>query len=93
MLEMIMTDKFCSAPKVENAIFKVHRSVLAKYSSVIEDLLNVPQRRNAGGGTDGEPLVLTGDNVVGWQLLLGWRYERFAQVLVTASMYSHSPNL
>jgi hypothetical protein len=65
-------------PKVENAIFKVHRSVLEKYSSVIEDMLDAPQGENTegGGGTDEHPLVLTGDGVFGWELLLGWRYER-----------------
>jgi hypothetical protein len=82
-----MNGDFYLEPKVENAIFKVHRSVLAKYSSVIEDMLNVPQGNNGGGGTDEEPLVLIGDKVVGWELLLGWRYERFAQLIVTAPMY------
>jgi len=66
--------------KVENAIFKVHRSVLAKYSSVIEDMLNAPQGNEPRGGTDDKPLVLTGDSVVAWESLLGWQYERFVFV-------------
>jgi hypothetical protein len=66
--------------KVENAIFKVHRSVLAKYSSVIEDMLNAPQGNDARGGTDDKPLVLSGDSVAAWESLLGWQYERFVSV-------------
>jgi hypothetical protein len=66
--------------KAENAIFKVHRSVLVKYSSVIEDMLNAPQGSDAGGGTDEKPLVLTGDSVVAWETLLGWQYERFVSI-------------
>jgi BTB/POZ domain len=66
--------------QVENAIFKVHRSVLAKYSSVIEGMLNAPQGNDSRGGTDDNPLVLTGDSVVAWESLLGWQYERFVPI-------------
>jgi hypothetical protein len=47
-------------------------------------MMNVPQGDNTGGGggTDDQPLVLTGDSVVAWELLLGWQYERFSPTLI-----------
>jgi hypothetical protein len=67
--------------KVENAIFKVHRSFLANQSSVIKDMLGAPQSSTNIDGTDERPLVLTGDSVVGWELLLGFLYERSVNYL------------
>jgi hypothetical protein len=62
--------------KVEKAIFKVHRSILARYSTVIKDMLEVPPSSEFPDGTDEHPLVLDGDGVSGWELLLGTQYNR-----------------
>jgi BTB/POZ domain len=61
---------------VENAIFKVHRYFLAKYSSVISDMFDSPQGSEGTVGTDDNPLVLTGDTACGWELLLDEIYNR-----------------
>jgi len=61
--------------QVENAIFKVHRSSLAKQSSVIKDMLGAPQSSTDRDGTDEKPLVLTGDSAASWELLLESLYE------------------
>jgi len=67
--------------KVENAIFKVHRYFLAKYSSVLRDMLDSPQDSDLRDGTDDNPLVLSGDSSEGWQLLLEEIYTRFVDPL------------
>jgi hypothetical protein len=59
---------------VEKAIFKVHRSIIARYSTVIKDMLNAPNIGN-GDASDERPLVLTGDSVAAWELLLGLQYD------------------
>jgi len=63
--------------EVENAVFKVHRSFLTKYSTVIKDMFEVPQPGKQKEATDENPLVLTGDTAVGWALLLESYYERY----------------
>jgi hypothetical protein len=65
--------------KVENAIFKVHRSFLEKRSSVIKDMLEVPPPTTSLDGTDEKPLVLSGDSASGWEVLLESLYERSAR--------------
>jgi hypothetical protein len=64
---------------VENAIFKVHRSSLAKQSSVIKDMLEAPQSSTNRDGTDERPLVLKGpeDTAASWELLLELLYDRY----------------
>jgi hypothetical protein len=62
---------------VENAIFKVHRYFLAKYSTVLRDMFNAPQNDGMLDGTDEKPLVLTHDIASGWELLLDGIYDRF----------------
>ncbi|KAG8818585.1 hypothetical protein FRC19_010552 [Serendipita sp. 401] len=61
--------------KVENAIFKVHRSLLARSSTAIQDMLSVPSGKGPHDGTDENPLIMSGDSVVGWELLLGLQYS------------------
>jgi hypothetical protein len=63
--------------KVQNAIFKVHRSVLAAYSTVIKDMLEVPSENGSIDGTDERPLILIGDTAAGWEALLGLQYDRY----------------
>jgi hypothetical protein len=65
-------------PKVENAIFKIHRYFLAKYSPVLRDMLNAPQQDGVMDGTDERPIFLTQDRVAGWELLLDSIYDRSA---------------
>jgi BTB/POZ domain len=62
--------------QVENAIFKVHRSFLVKYSTVIKDMFDVPQSGETKEATDETPLVLVGDNASAWELLLESHYDR-----------------
>jgi len=61
--------------QVENAIFNVHRSVLARYSTVIQDLLDSFNENEAKDEADKIPLVMTGDSAAGWELLLGLQYD------------------
>jgi hypothetical protein len=75
---MDITDR---RPKVENAIFKVHRYFLAKYSGVLRDMLDSPQDSTLRDGTDENPLVLSGDSSEGWQLLLEDIYARLVDLL------------
>lgn len=72
-----MCEKLNHFLKVENAIFKVHRSFLAKQSSVIKDMLGGPHPSANRDGTDENPLVLTGDSAASWELLLESLYERY----------------
>jgi hypothetical protein len=70
---------------VQNAIFKVHRYFLAKYSSVLRDMFNTPQEDGVLDGTDEKPLVLMHDSAAGWELLLDAIYDRFALLLADYS--------
>jgi hypothetical protein len=63
--------------KVQSAIFKVHRSVLAAYSTVLKDMLEIPSENGHKDGTDERPLVLIGDSAAGWEVLLGLQYDRY----------------
>ncbi|KAG8816082.1 hypothetical protein FRC19_000589 [Serendipita sp. 401] len=63
--------------QVENAIFKIHRSLLAQYSTVIQDMLSFPGGKNPQDGIDEKPLVMSGDSVAGWELLLGLQYNSY----------------
>ncbi|KAG8810506.1 hypothetical protein FRC17_002910 [Serendipita sp. 399] len=60
--------------QVEDILFKVHRSVLARYSTIIRDMFNLPIDSWSNDGTDAHPLVLSGDSAVAWELLLGLQY-------------------
>ncbi|KAG8826143.1 hypothetical protein FRC17_008369 [Serendipita sp. 399] len=62
--------------QVEDVLFNVHRSVLARYSTTIRDMLEIT--RESGINTRGNkenPLILTGDTVAAWELLLGLQYN------------------
>ncbi|KAG8778648.1 hypothetical protein FRC16_003765, partial [Serendipita sp. 398] len=61
--------------QVENAIFKVHRSLFSRYSTVIESMLSVPSSKETHDGTDEKPLVMSGDSVAGWEFLLELQYK------------------
>jgi hypothetical protein len=43
----------------------------------MKDMLEVPRSGETKEATDENPLVLTGDNALGWALLLGSHYERY----------------
>ena len=75
---------------MENAIFKVHRYFLAKYSCVLRDMFNAPQKDGMDDGTDEKPLVLMHDNASGWELLLNAIYDRFAPPMQILADYSES---
>jgi hypothetical protein len=61
--------------QVGNGTFKVHKSVLANYSSVMEVMVNCPKGSGLDDGTEENPLILDGDSVRGWELLLRWQYD------------------
>ncbi|KAG8750253.1 hypothetical protein FRC14_000682 [Serendipita sp. 396] len=61
--------------QAERAIFKIHRSLLARYSIVIRDMLCLPSGEGHNDGTDEKPLVMNGDSALGWELLLGLQYN------------------
>lgn len=44
----------------------------------MKGMLNGPNVRGSEDGTDERPLVLSGDSVVGWELLLGLQYDGYA---------------
>ncbi|PVF92247.1 hypothetical protein CPB86DRAFT_769623 [Serendipita vermifera] len=61
--------------QVEKAIFKIHRSVFSRYSSVIHDMLNVPNGNESKDGTEDRPLILTGDRAAAWETLFSLQYD------------------
>jgi hypothetical protein len=62
--------------KVEKGIFKVHKSVLGRYSLVIENMLSVPNVKGPEeDGNDENPVILSGDSVRGWERLLESQYS------------------
>jgi hypothetical protein len=56
--------------QVENAIFKMHSHFLTTQSDVFHGMLSAPRGEASRDGTDENPLVLMGDAVGGWELLL-----------------------
>ncbi|KIM29681.1 hypothetical protein M408DRAFT_328546 [Serendipita vermifera MAFF 305830] len=75
--------------QVENAIFKVHRFFLAKYSSALKDMFNVPQGLNImREGSEENPVLLNGDSATGWELLLGDIYSHHPIIDVPRSSYT-----
>lgn len=60
--------------QVQNAIFKVHLHFLAQYSSVLAGLIDIP-KSDQDQGTEMMPLKLQGDDVRGWEVLLGCFYR------------------
>lgn len=63
---------------MKNAILKVHRSLFMRFSTVIKDMLGAPNKDGSEDGTDEKPLILMGDTVAGWELLLELQYSRYA---------------
>ncbi|KJA19710.1 hypothetical protein HYPSUDRAFT_189651, partial [Hypholoma sublateritium FD-334 SS-4] len=62
--------------QVESTQFRVHRSILAKYSSVFDDLFKVPQPEgDESGWVDGCPTVyMYGDTTEDWDSVLSFIY-------------------
>jgi hypothetical protein len=71
--------------KVQNAIFKVHRSVISEYSSVFQDMLDMSKETGPIDGTAERPLVLTGDNATAWEILFGMQCNTY--VLICLDTY------
>ncbi|PVF93900.1 hypothetical protein CPB86DRAFT_75160 [Serendipita vermifera] len=61
--------------QVEKAVFKIHRSVFSRYSSVIHGMLNVPNGNECKDGTEERPLILTGDRAAAWETLFSLQYH------------------
>ncbi|KIM29709.1 hypothetical protein M408DRAFT_328573 [Serendipita vermifera MAFF 305830] len=62
--------------QVERTIFKIHSHFLTTQSEVFRDMITAAPRTNGhNGGTDSEPLVLSGDSVEGWELFLSVIYH------------------
>lgn len=61
--------------QVEKAIFRVHRYLLAQRSSVLKGMFQAPQQESCQDGTDVRPLVLSGDSVIGWEILFRSIYD------------------
>ncbi|PVF91328.1 hypothetical protein CPB86DRAFT_878583 [Serendipita vermifera] len=61
--------------QVENTIFKVHRSILSRYSTVIRDLIDESNGISHDNNTEEICLILNGDSLIGWELLLGLQYN------------------
>ncbi|PVF93899.1 hypothetical protein CPB86DRAFT_835133 [Serendipita vermifera] len=61
--------------QVENIIFKVHRSILSRYSTVIRDMIDKSNKTSHDNNIEEKLLVLNGDSPVGWELLLGLQYN------------------
>ncbi|KAG8757415.1 hypothetical protein FRC14_002086 [Serendipita sp. 396] len=61
--------------KVENAIFRIHRSLLARFSTVMQDMLSVPGGEGHKDTTDENPVVMHGDSAISWELLLEFQYD------------------
>ncbi|KAG8826142.1 hypothetical protein FRC17_008368 [Serendipita sp. 399] len=59
--------------EVEGTLFKVHRSLLARYSTVIRDIFD-SQKETDQDGSDERPLFLAGDSAAAWELILGSQY-------------------
>jgi hypothetical protein len=74
---------------VQNAIFKIHRSVLSGYSTVFQDMLDTPNKNELVDGTDERPLVLTGDDVAAWELLFSLQYDTSVSILISIYRNSH----
>jgi len=63
--------------QVEKAIFKVHSHFLTVQSPVFADMFAVPREGPSNAdGTDFCPIILAGDPVKGWELLLSAIYRR-----------------
>jgi hypothetical protein len=58
-------------------MFKVHRSVLSNYSTIVRDMLSGSKEGPANSNIDDQLITLTGDHVAGWELLLGLQYNRY----------------
>jgi hypothetical protein len=63
--------------EVENAIFKVHRSFLVRYSAAIRAMSNRRQSGIQSEETDNHPLILRGDSAIGWTRLLESHCDRY----------------
>ncbi|KAG8773663.1 hypothetical protein FRC20_011192 [Serendipita sp. 405] len=72
-----MTDSVAVAETVyhkpKSAIFKIHRSLLARYSTAIGGMLTAPTGEGHNDG--GNPALMTEDGAASWELLPGLQYN------------------
>jgi len=61
--------------QVQNAIFKIHRFFLIDHSSVLRDMLSLPQSIKGSESANGTPIVISGDTAKVWELLLASFYR------------------
>ncbi|PVF92248.1 hypothetical protein CPB86DRAFT_197970 [Serendipita vermifera] len=61
--------------QVENTIFKVHRSILSTYSTIIRGMIDESSGISHDNNTEEICLILNGDSLIGWELLLGLQYN------------------
>ena len=63
--------------EVESTQFRIHRSILARYSTVFDDLFQVPQpESDKSDWVDGCPIVgMSGDTTKDWEHILSFIYN------------------
>ncbi|KAF9013174.1 hypothetical protein BDQ17DRAFT_1342923, partial [Cyathus striatus] len=67
--------------KVEDTLFKVHKSILSKDSTFFKDLFSVPQPETSDeGSTDDNPIPLSGDTAKEFHALLWSLYALPAEI-------------
>ncbi|KZT11817.1 uncharacterized protein LAESUDRAFT_153623 [Laetiporus sulphureus 93-53] len=71
--------------RVENTLFKVHRTVLSEDSSVFVGMFELPSEEDADmdGSSDDHPVVLIGDTVAEFEQFLWLLYSRSRQKYLT----------
>lgn len=68
-------DPTSDAEESPNYVFKCHKSVLSKQSSVFEQMLNIPPSDNADDVYEGLPLVILPDPYQDVKAVLKFLYE------------------
>ncbi|KAH6911817.1 hypothetical protein BKA70DRAFT_1079137, partial [Coprinopsis sp. MPI-PUGE-AT-0042] len=61
--------------QVDHVQFRVHRGVLARHSSVLNDMFSIPQPVEPDLAVDGCPVVILPDLARDWEELLGYIYD------------------
>lgn len=73
-IECYLTRHNINSGQVEKAVFNIHRSLLARQSTVFREMFKLPQGNGSSGGTDIDPIILT-DEVASWEALLKSLYR------------------
>ncbi|KAH6907602.1 hypothetical protein BKA70DRAFT_1189582 [Coprinopsis sp. MPI-PUGE-AT-0042] len=73
--------------QAENVQFKTHRGLLARHSSVLRDMLSVPQPevQDEDGLVEGCPVVILNDQAKHWATVLAVLYDGLHQFLGSSS--------